>query len=320
MTDTSPGRDVPAADERRHPSADGYWWGESWYFDFAATDGSLGGYVRLGLYPNQRGPSGDLSGPRAGIAWYWAYLVRAGRPLVAVRNHEVALPRTDVLEVRADGLWSAITCETPHDHWSIGLEAFGVALDDPLDAYRGEWGEKVAFGLDLEWEAAAPVFPYPGTSRYEQTCVVHGDVLVGDERIAFEGFGERDHSWGERDWWKFGWCWTAARLDDGTAFHAAAIPASESFMYAPGFVARDGELMPTFGLEVQTELGAEGLPVSATMQLGDLELTVMPIGFAPILLEGADGRVARLPRAMCRFESATGASGYGWTEWNQPQP
>ena len=35
------------------------------------------------------------------------------------------------LEVRADGLWGELMCETPLEHWSYGLEAFGVALDDP---------------------------------------------------------------------------------------------------------------------------------------------------------------------------------------------
>ena len=45
------------ADERRHEPADGLYWNESWYFDFSRADGT-GGYVRLGLYPNQQ------------VAWY----------------------------------------------------------------------------------------------------------------------------------------------------------------------------------------------------------------------------------------------------------
>ena len=53
--------------------------------------------------------------------------------LVAVRDHEVPLPRTG-LEVRADGLWGELVCETPLEHWSIGLEAFGLGYDDPADA------------------------------------------------------------------------------------------------------------------------------------------------------------------------------------------
>ena len=39
-------------DERAHAAGDEQLWNESWYFDAVAEDGSLGAYVRLGLYPN----------------------------------------------------------------------------------------------------------------------------------------------------------------------------------------------------------------------------------------------------------------------------
>src|SRR5687767_3025855 len=88
-------------DEGRHEAGAEQLWNESWYFDFAAADGSLGGYVRLGLYPN------------LGVAWYWAYLVREGEPLLAVKHHEAALPTSKTLEVREEGLWATQTCEAP---------------------------------------------------------------------------------------------------------------------------------------------------------------------------------------------------------------
>src|ERR671930_357536 len=133
------------------------------------------------------------------------------------------------------------------------MEAFGVVLDDPTEAYRGELGERVPFGLDLEWEAAADVYRYPGgVTRYEQACAVHGEVLVGDERIAVDCPGERDHSWGMRDWWAFPWIWTAGRLNDGTAFHAAR-PLVEGVEFNAGFVAGPGgELHQVSGFSATT--------------------------------------------------------------------
>jgi hypothetical protein len=69
-----------------------------------------------------------------------------------------------------------------------------------------------------------------------------------------------------------------------------------------------------------TTLGTEGFPTAATFGVGSLgDLAVTPLGFGPIELVGDDGRVSRFPRAMCRFTSADGRSGVGWTEWNQPQ-
>lgn len=295
-------------DERAHPPGDERLWGESWYFDFAQRDGSLGGYVRLGLYPN------------LGVAWWWAYLVGDGRPLVAVRDHEVPVPQQG-LEVRTEGLWGEVVCETPHEHWSIGMEAFGVALDDPADAYRGERGDRVAVGLDLEWEERGPLYPYAMTTRYEQACRVTGEVLVGDETIEVDAVGERDHSWGVRDWWSFGWIWTAGQLDDGTAFHAAGSHADGATLWRAGFVlAGDGPLEDIETFAATTELGDEGFPTSATFGVGTIgDLAVEPLGFGPVELRAEDGRVSRFPRAMCRFTAADGRGGIGWTEWNQPQ-
>jgi hypothetical protein len=301
---------VEPQDEGRHePDTADQFWNESWYFDFATPDGSLGGYVRVWLYPN------------LGTTWYWAYLVGDGRPLIAVRDHDVGVPKGQSLEVRAEGLWADTVCETPNEHWSVNLEAFAVALDDPAEAYRGERGDRVGFGLDLEWVEAAPAQMSTGLPRYEQACIVQGEVLVGDERIQVDGFGERDHSWGHRDWWTMPWCWTAGRLDDGTAFHAFRplidIPFASGFVAPPG----NGDVQNVEHFTVETELGDEDLPRVATMELGDLRLSVTPTGHAPVRLEAPDGRVSRFPRALCRFEStADGRSGWGWTEWCQPPP
>jgi hypothetical protein len=81
-------------------------------------------------------------------------------------------------QVRAEGLWADFNQEDPEGlHWSWGLEAFGVAFDDPADALGAEWGERTALGFDLEWEGPS---------------IVHGDILVGpSERIAFDGAGRR---------------------------------------------------------------------------------------------------------------------------------
>ena len=90
--------------------------------------------------------------------------------------------------------------------------------------YRPEpRGDRVPFGFELDFDTdrAAYLWP-PVTPRYEIPCRVHGEILVGDERIEFDGWGQRDHSWGAaRDWWSMGWSWTAGRLEDGTRWHSA---------------------------------------------------------------------------------------------------
>src|SRR3954470_21224702 len=183
----SPAPDGP--DERPHEPGPEPDWEESWWFDFVAAgpDGNLvGGFVRLGLWPNHN------------RAWYWAALVGDGRRYLLVRDEDVPLPRPGRTEVRADGLWSALECETPFDHWTIGLEAFAVALDDPAEAWGDERGDRVGLGFDLEWEAVANPVMAPDAGRgYRQECRVSGEVLAGrDERFTIDGHGARAHRWG----------------------------------------------------------------------------------------------------------------------------
>jgi hypothetical protein len=204
--------EITPADERRHPPGRSRTWEESWYLDFVDGDGRLAGYVRLALRPGE------------GTAWFWVGMVGGGPELVAVRDHEVPLPAAGGLEVRAPGLWTELVCETPLDHWSVGLEAFGVALDDPLEAWGRERGDPWALGLDVEWEASGPCIAWPGTETgYWQGCVAHGDVLVGADRFALDGFGTRIHLWGDQPRTAPAG-WAAGRLDDGTAFAVADPP------------------------------------------------------------------------------------------------
>jgi hypothetical protein len=253
-------------------------------------------------------------------------VVGEGRRLVTVVDHDVRPPRPPSLEVRAEGLWADHNIETPFDHISLGCEAFALGLDDPAamyDPHGPPVGDRVAFGLDLEWETDGAAYAYPpGTTRYEVPCQVHGEVLVGDERIELDAIGGRDHSWGTRDWWTLGWTWSAGWLDDGTRFHGTTVRLGDDVVpYHPGFVQPPGGTLAGVGHTASTWVpGDHGFPASATVGYDGLSLDVEPVAFAPVLLEDGAGRVSRFPRALCRFrDAASGRTGAGWVEWNQPQ-
>ena len=298
--------DVSAADEARHAPGSEPLWGESWYFDFFAPDASIGGWVRIGLYPN------------LGVTWYHAYLVGPGRPTVAVMDYEAPLPTGDGLALRTHGLWADHIIETPLEHFTVANEAHGLAVDDGAALYAAvPVGEQMPLAFDLEWETAGTPFHYGATTRYEIPCTVAGTIDVGQEHIELDGFGQRDHSWGVRDWWQFGWVWTAGRLDDDTRFHGSDIRIPDIDV-GFGYVQHEGAVEPTNSVHASEELGAEGFPTHGRVAIADLELTIHPIAFAPALLAW-EGRVSHFPRALCRFRSSDGRDGLGWTEWNQPE-
>jgi hypothetical protein len=94
--------------------------------------------------------------------------------VIVVRDDDVRPPQGRLLEIRADGLWAELVCETPGEHWGFGLEAFGLRYEDEEEAAKSDVGERLAVGLDLEWETPD---------------LVHGELLVGRHRIPFDGTG-----------------------------------------------------------------------------------------------------------------------------------
>jgi len=159
----------------------------------------------------------DAVGRRGALRAVWAGRVsyrfefRSGSsgPIV-VDEDDIAAPRGVHFEVRAEGLWASILCETPGEHWSFGLEAFGLEYDDEDDASAGGYGNRLPVGFDLEWEAAlgaradASGVEAALGARADASGVgaalgaradasgegtVHGEVLVASERIELVGRG-----------------------------------------------------------------------------------------------------------------------------------
>ena len=178
-----------AIDEGRHDDARGV---ESWGFGFQCPDAT--GEIRLAF---------DVANARASFIVDLS-IARFGRIVVA--DESVALPRAQAgLEIRADGLWASLYCETPFEHWSLGLEAFGLRIEAdamPSDAVGGAtaWdaliGERLAVGFDVEWELSGPPEPLVDGNGYRQVGTIFGDLLVVRDRLEVDGRGWRDHWWG----------------------------------------------------------------------------------------------------------------------------
>ena len=298
---------LAAADEELHAPGPELLWNESYYFDFAAPDGSVGGYVRLGLYPNWD------------RAWYWACVVRPGEPLVLVADNDAALPPPGSMALRTASLHATQEIMEPLRSARVSLDGTASALPDPAAAYRGlAAADQIHLGLDLEWTTAGGVYPYRDLARYEIPCEVTGAIRLGNEEISISGSGERDHSWGERDWWQISWLWSAGRLSDGTAFHG--MQANLGFPIGwPAFCVTPGaDLSHLRGFSAHTDFGPDDFPVQSRLRFPGMPMSAVPLGFAPVAMTAPDGRVSHFPRALCRFTAEDGRAGYGWTEWNQP--
>lgn len=187
-----------SADEGAHAPGPSSAWTEAWELRLVDPAARVAVVVAVVLRPAERRVT------------YLASIMGPGRATVGVHDHDIALPRVG-LELRSSGIWADHVCEEPFEHWSVGLEAFGLAFDDPDDAVTSLRGTVVPVGFDLEWEdTARPTRHVDGDDdgAYTSWGVAHGEVLLGDERWELDGAGARLHRWGVGSriaaWWSSG--------------------------------------------------------------------------------------------------------------------
>jgi len=268
--------------ERRRPGADTLW-GESWYFDFASVDATVGGFVRVGDYPN------------LGRRWCWAYLAVGSRVVGCALDRPLS--------------------DQPDDAGQSTDAALRLSIEPDIEPDGDGWHLAAAgdgFALDLTWRERARPYVYTGGSRLEQPGWVAGEVSVDGSRIALNGPGQRDHSWGVRDWWRFGWTWCAGALSDGTRFQATLLDARgrirpDGYLMAPG-----GPPEPVHSVAVREN----------AVRLNDIELEFADLAHVTLELPSPPGRPGRPPtrlrRAMVQVRTGTGLHGIGWRERNMP--
>ncbi len=113
------------------------------------------------------------------IHYRFEYTLPGTQGVVVVDDADVTRPRGTELECRAEGLWFACICETPGEHWTFGLEAFGLRYDDERSAAEAGFGDRLPVGYDLEWEVTGP----------DGIGMVRGIVLVADDVIEVDDTG-----------------------------------------------------------------------------------------------------------------------------------
>jgi len=305
---------VPPDDEARHTPDAEELWNESYYCDFVNADGTLGGWLRLGLYPNRK------------VAWWTTWIVRPGHPGISSVNYVMPVPpENGLVSESEDGERIEIELRRPLEEFRLVADTAGLLVAGDTRRYDETGWTPTRLGVDLTWTTDGVPYHYDLTTRYEIPCLVTGTVTIDGETLTVDGQGQRDHSWGVRDWWAFGWCWCSMRLDDGTRVHLADIRMIPDVPVFFGYIQTPGEVHPATALSVTEDVGDHGFPSRARIEIAaaprhDLGVEVTPVAFGPVLLRNDDGRTSRFPRAMVTCRTDDGRSGSGWIEWNQPDP
>ncbi|KAJ0426761.1 Ecdysteroid kinase-domain-containing protein [Aspergillus carlsbadensis] len=303
---------VDPKDEESHPATEHPLHNESLYFDVVDADQGIGIWIRLGVTPNQPG------------SWYNALICGPGRPTIAVNDFEAPTPGSD-FAINTENVKATHSAEVPLETYRVTLIGRGESFEDPADLLRGKKGKPVNVYIDLTWHTSATPYQWTIAMRYEIPCKVSGTILVDNAVTQITNApGQRDHSWGVRDWWSFDWVWTAFHLDDGTEIHGVQVrlptgPVSVGYIQSPTI-----PIAELSSVQVTEQIGSDGLPKAAiityeSMAVEKVVLHVRPRGQAPVRLDGPEGKLAYFPRVWAEVEAQDGRRGVGWAEWNLVQ-
>ncbi|PSP96870.1 hypothetical protein BRC89_12990 [Halobacteriales archaeon QS_4_70_19] len=326
---------MDARHEFFHAPGDGEFWSESHYLDVIG-DGAAA-HARIGFYPNRD------------AANVFAYLLDGtgtDATVYRLRDDAVDLDHVHGLTVDAPDLHFEMVPEEVGRDWRVAFGGTATRCESAADVVGGD-GEPVAVDVELVTRARHEPFLYSGGAdwpggededRYEVATRVEGAATVEGEEtrtLTLEGPGERDHSWGRRDWTDGEWLWISGSFEDGSAYnHLSAWPAG----YGPsemdpvitnGFwfdgetvhavTAADLSADPPFGEETGSEWMEAGAAPTIDLTLewdgGSTALAVEPGATTPVDWKDEDtGHRAVLNRSPSVQTRDGEIDGRGWLE------
>lgn len=299
-------------DSKTHEPGSDKLWQESWYFDFADPQQGIGGYVRLGVDPARK------------RSWYTATLCGPSRPTIAIVDFGAPLP-DEKLTIHAENFTAEQGCLDPMKEYRVAMSAPKAEVyEDPSELLEGKPGKPITASMDLVWKTDGEPYAYRLATRYEIPCRVSGTLKIGDEVIEVSScLGQRDHSWGSRDWWAMDWVWNATHLDDGTHIHSLDLRIPKAPRMACGYVqGPQQEITEIETCIVEETFEKNGLPVTTPTNIKldggqTIKLDMKMMGHGPLRLTSDEGKVDMFPRAWGTVKTEDGRTGVAWMEWNR---
>ncbi len=279
-------------------------WSESLYFNFHDRENDITAFMRIGLKPN--------------------------------RGHKEAF-----LFIMTDDMVCGMRSAIPID--DSGMSVNGLSFRKEGGgwrlSYNGQLGSMTEDGpipieasLDILWTPLNEEFDYRrcvderaermaaavAAEHREQYGEAVGAVSLGTKRLRLRGLGERDHSWGVRDWnAPLEWMWINCHLDRRTSLNLTRLVVDQGEVVA-GFVHRDGESHPIVRARVETRYSSKGGPQSFDLDITDSEGKRHIIGGSvvreTVLPFEKDGVRSLLYETLSEYDWK-GGKGYGIAEY-----
>jgi len=174
--------------------------------------------------------------------------------------------------------------------WADAHDDAWLDIRVPYEHLRLDWkGEGLGFDLDLHAElpaidhgAALDQMGLPGAERdhYEAVGRLSGTLAVDGATTPFDGVFWRDHTWGAREYVKFGasWWWPTA-LDGGRAYASGVAVEFGDQVLGYGLVADED------GVGVASEVSVQVQGETRVGAYTGVEVSYIPHGREPVTLK-----------------------------------
>jgi hypothetical protein len=237
---------VSGGDERIHNVEDpSEHWSDSLYFNLWDPASDVFLLTRIAVLPNKPGATAGV------LVW------RGEHPVYGYGRNLEEVPLADWDDMQVVGL--RYRMERALQRWDLELEDGGNGFDLTWDGFTG-----VVDYADNSQPLPKPV----AWGHYEQTCRVTGRLVLNDETIRIDGVGQRDHSWGFRDWGGVRrWHWVTGFFDTHRSFNLFHVEQSDGTVTANGFVHEGGADHLITGVERSTQEADGGAPASTTLSI-----------------------------------------------------
>jgi len=308
---------VTEKEEFSHLPGDHPEWNESHVFTFYDPSSRIGFYSRIGYKPNK--------GEGSGLSFIY---LPDGR--ILLYQHIIPLERNkDELEV---GELTFLRAK-PMKEWKITFNGRMTILSSRIEGRKPEEVRNVrlnvnfrAINLPFDYRECATkeverIAKMVASEHYEQAGIFEGILEVEgvSPRMRITGLGERDHTWGIRDWAapKY-WIWLTAQFSENLALNITKL-VMDAGEVAAGYIFRNGKNVPIREAYVESEFEEDGLTQKGLQaRIIDfegisIELNARVIDVFSVPYKKGE-KISVLNEAIAEYE-LSGRKGYGMAEY-----
>ncbi len=280
-------------------------WNESFYFNCDDKKNDICTFMRIGFKPNKDEKS------------MFCFFIMPDNSVIGIKGEEPY--ENDELAVKN----LQYECIEPEKVWHLTFSGMMGSLEK--DTLRN-----VSFSFD--YKSLNKIFDYKNcvtgkkekisqriaSEHFEQFGRMTGTLTVDGKKYQINGLGERDHSWGVREWTapKM-WIWLTCQFSETAALNVTKLVVEEGEVDA-GFIHR-GKNIPLVSTDIDTVFDDDGSPRSLATTLEDIEgkshkVEARVLKKACLPFEGEGGKLSLLHETLAEY-TYNGRTGYGIAEY-----